>query len=197
MLDLRLYQLDSADVKTEKKHVLVLKGKDKTILFAASTEQEKDEWATQIKAQLGREPSTPPENGHAKGKGAKYAIQTNVASSVLGRKLIKEIVDADTWKILDAVCSYLTKTRGEETASKFKKDIVKIGTKIAILHNNKLLSKEALEKMNKTIRPIAQTVVDYYQMPSIFDAPTLATFINALRRYVFTYLTTMGSLLLL
>jgi len=174
---------DNADIRTEKKHVFVLRdtGKTKRVLFSASNEQERDEWVGLIKQQLDKEPSPPPDNVNAKGKGAKYTIQANVASSIVGRRLIKEVVDPDSWKALDAIYSFLRKARGEETATKFKKDLMRIGTKLAILHSNKFVSDETVERMAASVRQLAQTVVDYYQMPSIFDAATLIQRFNDLR----------------
>jgi len=184
VLELKDYDLeDNPEVRTEKKNVFVLRSKEKAqrVLFAASTEQERDEWIALIKQQVDKEPAPPPENPSARGKGAKYTIQANVASSLIGRKLIKEIVDPDSWKALDAICSFIKQVRGEEVATKFKKDLVKIGTKLAILHHNKLVTDEAILKMNQAVIQLAQTVVDYYQMPSIFDAATLVSYVNALR----------------
>lgn len=183
-VELRDFELeDNVDGKIDKKYVFALKRKDRTkrLLFSAATEQEKTEWIEQIKQQLDKAPSQPPENVHAKGKGAKYTIQSNVASSIIGRKLLKEAVDADSWKALDAIYGFLKKSKGEDVANKFKKDLIRIGTKLAILYNNKLVTDDALEKMSLAVRHLAQTVVDYYQMPSIFDAPTLITYFAALR----------------
>lgn len=183
VVELRDFELEeNADIK-DKKNVFALRRKDRTkrLLFSASSEQDRSEWVGLIKQQLDKAPSNPPENVNAKGKGAKYSIQANVASSILGRKLLKEVVDADSWKALDTIHSFLRKERGEETANKFKKDLIRIGTKLAVLYNNKLVTDDAIAKMTIAVRNLASTVVDYFQMPSIFDAPTLVTYFDALR----------------
>jgi len=188
VIELKEFELeDNPQVRTEKKNVIVLRSKaDKTkrVLFSSGNEQDREEWHQYIKQQLEQEPSAPPENAHAKakGKGTKYAIQANVASSIVGRKIIKEVVDADSWKALDSILSFLKKAKGEEVAAKFKKDLVRIGTKLAIFYNNKLINDADIDKMQHAMRILAQTVVDYYQMPSIFDAATLVNCLNNLRK---------------
>lgn len=189
VLELSLYDIkEHPDVKTgDRQDVFLLqqrKGGSKQVLLSAQSPQEREEWIAIIKQhQQDKDPLLTFKNPHAApNKSASYKMQANVASSALGRKLIKEIVDDDSWKALDALTRFIRAIKGEEVANKFKKDLLSIGSKLALLHKHNMLSENALPEMNKAVRVLAQAVVDYYQMPSIYDADTLITFFDGLRK---------------
>lgn len=169
VLKLQEYVIEDTVESDKKVFVLKTKSTGKKVLLSAGTEEEKHEWIASFKHHQALPPSPPPDNPHAKGKGTKYAIETSVASSVIGKKLIREVVDEDTWQLLDAFCGYLKAQKGEEEGNRFRKNMVKIGTKMVVLYNNKLLTKELLLDLRKVVVRLCILIVDYYQMPSIFD----------------------------
>lgn len=123
------------DPKTDKKLVFGIADKGKTFVFSCSSEDERKEWLVQLKANKDKEPQLPPATKEK--KGIKYSFETNVASSMLGRKIIKESLPTESWQVLEALCSFLREAKGEETAHAFKKSFLKVGTKVG-LHQQKL-----------------------------------------------------------
>jgi len=169
LLKLQEYTIEDTVESDKKTFVLKSNTSGKRLLLSATTEEEKNEWVAILKVNQGLPPSPPPDNLHAKGKGTKYAFEASVASSVLGKKFIREVVDEDAWLVLDAFCSYLKEIHGEDEANKFRKNMVQVGTKMVVLYNNKLLSKEVLVDLTKVVSRLCTLIVDYSQMPSIFD----------------------------
>ncbi len=106
-----------------------------------------------------------------------------MASSVVGRKIIKEAIPEDNWRILDALCSFLKQVKGEEAAKLFKKNCLKLGTKVALLHHHKLLVDEDLVRWRNLILKLGSVVVDFYQMPSILDPQVVTGVLNELHKY--------------
>ena len=128
-----------------------------------------------------KEPQLPPANKEK--KGIKYSFETNVASSMLGRKIIKEALPTEAWQVLEAVCSFLEQVKGAETALKFKKSFLKVGTKVGLLHYNKLLPDDIIFNYRQRFLKLGTIIVDFYQMPSIFDCHVIIKSLNELRRY--------------
>jgi hypothetical protein len=166
--------------KTDKKFVFGIVDKGKTYLFSCNNEEERKEWLTHLKANKDKEPQLPPANKEK--KGIKYSFETNVASTMLGRKIVKESLPTEAWQVLEAVCSFIGQAKGTETAQAFKKSFLKVGTKVGLLHFNKLLSDDVVFNYRQMFLKLGTIVVDFYQMPSIFDCQVIIKFLTDMRR---------------
>jgi len=184
-LELQKLELLEGSIKTDKKFVFALKDaeKGKTFIFSCANEEERAEWLSHLRANKDKAALPPPTNACASNKkGLKYSFETNVAASMLGRKLIKDALPAETWQVVDALCSFIKQVKGEDTAQAFKKSLVKIGTKVALLHHNKLISDGEVFQWRKAVLKLGATVVDFYQMPSIFDCQVITGLLNDIKR---------------
>jgi len=134
----------------------------------------------QLRANKDKDPQLPP--GNKEKKSMKYSFETNVASTILGKKIIKESLPTEAWQVLEALCKFIEQVKGSDTAQKFKKCFLKVGTKVGILHHNKLLSDEVVFTHRQMILKLGTIVVDFYQMPSVFDCQVIVKHIEEIRR---------------
>lgn len=178
------------DPKTDKKFVFGIADKGTTYVFSCSSEEEKKEWVVHLQANKDKEPQLPPANKEK--KGMKYSFETNVASSMLGRKIVKESLPTEAWQVLQALCSFIEQVKGAETAQTFKKSFLKVGTKVGLLHYNKLLSDEVVYNYRQMFLKLGTIIVDFYQMPSIFDCQVIIRFLKELKTYVISLLNIPG-----
>jgi len=183
VLELQTLELIETPDKIDKNFAFGLKDATTLHFLSASNEGEKQEWIESIKANKEKEALPPPENSSIKKKkGVKYAFETNLASSILGRRLIKDAVPGEAWQILDNVSSFIGKVKGEETGKAFKKDFLKIGSKLGLLHYNKIVGDEVVKRWRKVFLKLASVVVDFYQMPSIFDCQIILKILTDLKK---------------
>jgi Domain of unknown function (DUF758) len=171
-------------IKTDKKFVFAIADKGKTFIFSCTSEEERAEWVSLLRLNKGKDPQPPPTNGTPERKGLKYSFETNVASTMLGRKIIKENLPAEAYQVLDALCSFIEQVKGPQTAQAFKKAFLKFGSKIGLLHYNKFISDEEAFNWRKRFLKFGSIVVDFYQMPSIFDCQVITKQLNDMKKFV-------------
>eukprot|EP01111_Echinosteliopsis_oligospora_P006029 TRINITY_DN1996_c0_g1_i1.p1 TRINITY_DN1996_c0_g1~~TRINITY_DN1996_c0_g1_i1.p1 ORF type:complete len:293 (+),score=61.92 TRINITY_DN1996_c0_g1_i1:102-980(+) len=183
------------DIKSDKKHVIGLlptsdAKKSTKLLLAVDSDDDKKGWIEFLtKNMKNPAPSHSPENPHAsKGKGVKYALESSVANSTVGQKILKQVMDDQIWKVIDEMTSVLKEVKGEEVSKKFRASLVKGGTKIAVLYNNKLISNEIVLEWYAIMLKLSSAVVDFYQMPSIFDGDHIVSLLTNLKNSLDTHL---------
>jgi len=170
--------------KSDSKHVfrVLLGDSKKARLFATKTVVEKQQWISSLKSHSTMEPVAKcvPD----KKKGALYSIESAAMSSKLGKTLLNKSVHADVWVLVEAFGAFLSIYKDETTAVTYREDVEKILTKVALLYQNKQISEENVTQLTKIGLSISQQFIDYYQMPSIFDAVEMIKIIEKARNYL-------------
>eukprot|EP01113_Clastostelium_recurvatum_P003249 TRINITY_DN11412_c0_g1_i7.p1 TRINITY_DN11412_c0_g1~~TRINITY_DN11412_c0_g1_i7.p1 ORF type:complete len:333 (-),score=78.43 TRINITY_DN11412_c0_g1_i7:153-1016(-) len=149
---------------------ITVEGSSSPKMFSAKTHALQQEWLTSLQAHTTRDPSIVKISPAPKvKKGAKYAIENAAASSAVGKAIIKKLVQKDFIQAVDSFENFLRKYKNDAIATEFRRNIEKSLVKHALLLHNKRLDAAAEKEMIRHHLRIAQLVIDYYQMPSIFD----------------------------
>lgn len=99
----KLQVVEEVEDKVEREHVFALKDthKGKLYFLSAESEEQRRAWINIILENKNKDPHPPPENANASAKkGVMYSLETNVASSVFGKKLIKDSVPQEAWQVI-------------------------------------------------------------------------------------------------
>jgi len=159
------------DKFSEKKYIIRLSSEGKTRELAAKSEKEQQHWLEALKNASSQEPIEPEKKKEK--KGALYSIESAAVGSALGKGVLKKVIDPSVWEIVDSLSSFVAATKDEATAAIFQEDVVKIIGKTVILYQQKQLGEEAIEDLVKIGVRASSIVIDYYQMPSIFNGEVL------------------------
>jgi len=154
--------------KVDKKYIIRLTSEGKTRELAARTEKEQQTWLEAFRNASTQDP-VEPEKKREK-KGALYSIESAAVGSAIGKNVLKKVVDPSVWEIVDSLSSFIAATKDEATAAIFHEDVLKIIGKTAILYQQKQLDDTEIEKLEKIAKKTSTCVIDYYQIPSIFNA---------------------------
>eukprot|EP01112_Ceratiomyxa_fruticulosa_P004676 TRINITY_DN15220_c0_g1_i1.p1 TRINITY_DN15220_c0_g1~~TRINITY_DN15220_c0_g1_i1.p1 ORF type:complete len:279 (-),score=65.94 TRINITY_DN15220_c0_g1_i1:20-856(-) len=154
--------------KGDKKYIIRLTSDGKTRELAARTEKEQQNWLEAFRNASTQDPIAPEKKKEK--KGALYSIESAAVGSAIGKNVLKKVVDPSVWEMFDSLSSVIASTKDEATAATFHEDVLKIIGKTAILYQQKQLDDAEIEKLEKIAKKASTCVIDYYQMPSIFNA---------------------------
>jgi len=90
--------------------------------------------------------------------------------SVIGKGILKKVVDPQIWNLVDNFSSFLAVYKDEATAALFHEDVVKILGKAAVLYQQNQIGDDAIKEMSKLGLRASLVIIDYFQMSSLFDA---------------------------
>lgn len=93
----------------------------------------------------------------------KKAMAGNIASSGIGKKVLKSVLNEETASLLEAVKKIITKQYSKKKADEIEKSIIKIVVKAYMLTNNKKVDSDAFLKADKPLRQA------FDMLPKIFN----------------------------
>jgi len=159
------------EIKGEKRKFTFAIQKGDTVLFvgACSGETELREWTSAISGNLDKEKSEPPTVAAQKGKkqGVMKRVQKRAASktatSVLGKKVMKAIVNEETTTLLNALKRIVKSESGSaKKAEDLEKNIIKIAVKAFLLIENKVLTADDFLVADKPLREAFELLVKVF-----------------------------------
>jgi len=153
--------LSPLDLKGEKKKLIfaIQKGEENSFIGSCSGELELKTWITAITTNLDKEKCSPPTVTSQKGKkqGVMTRLQKGAASktatSALGKKVMKAIVNEETTTLLTALKLIVKAESGSaKKAEDLEKNIIKIAVKAFLLIENKTLHADDFLVADKPLR---------------------------------------------
>jgi hypothetical protein len=134
-----------------KKFVITLeytddKEKDKNVTFIASLggQSEFEDWIQALKKNKDLDESAPPAKERRKRDSVmtrmKKRVAGNAATSPLGKKVVKSIINEETSALLNALKRIIKKVSGQKKADEIEKNIIKIAIKSFMLVENKKIN---------------------------------------------------------
>jgi len=142
------------------------------LILGAENEEEKEQWVKAITANLGKEKVKAPERKQTKKSlayRAKNSISSKVATSSAGRAIIREFAPESALTVLDCVKRFIEKTESTEKAQQMEKDIMRLGTKTALLVKEKKIDPKLFRPLEKPLRSSCSMVIDGHEIPFAFD----------------------------
>jgi len=172
-------QIHGKDITNTVKYVFCLTTSEfPEFWIAALTEEDKKQWVQAIAANLGKDPSPPPDREEVKKKGglvlrAKKKLAGKLANTDIGRNIVNQVMDDETVTILDLLQKFCEKDRDEKMALRLQKNIIKTVVKIGILSNEKQITEKQLLALRIPIVNVLFQIMDYYEISFSFDANEL------------------------
>jgi len=156
--------------KNEKKKNSWSINKGEEILFAGSCSSDPEliNWTKCISENLNLEPADAPQtSGKAKKAGvmrrAKKKAASQAATSVLGKKVMKAIVNEETTTLLNALKRIVKSESGsQKKAEDLEKNIIKIAVKSFLLIENKVLTADDFLVADKPLREAFELMVKVF-----------------------------------
>jgi hypothetical protein len=115
---------------TSQKHnnalSFVLKKDKLYLILAASRQEDYDQWTKLLQEALTKSASKPPKRAKKKsglGLKTKSAIGEQVISSHIGKSILKESMNEDSWLVMNNIKSFVTKESGEKVAKRMHNDV--------------------------------------------------------------------------
>eukprot|EP01113_Clastostelium_recurvatum_P041411 TRINITY_DN6571_c0_g1_i3.p1 TRINITY_DN6571_c0_g1~~TRINITY_DN6571_c0_g1_i3.p1 ORF type:complete len:323 (+),score=79.27 TRINITY_DN6571_c0_g1_i3:109-969(+) len=136
-------------------------------MLAAPTMAEKQDWLRDLQGSTEKTPL--PGSPKPAKKGARYALESAAAGSLVGKALIKKAMSKDFKAAIDAFNSFMIKAKGEAIATKLHENMERALVKQMLLMHNHQLTVEQIDEIVRHNLILAQLIIDYSQMPSIFD----------------------------
>eukprot|EP01119_Soliformovum_irregulare_P014680 TRINITY_DN402_c0_g1_i3.p1 TRINITY_DN402_c0_g1~~TRINITY_DN402_c0_g1_i3.p1 ORF type:complete len:361 (+),score=74.65 TRINITY_DN402_c0_g1_i3:94-1083(+) len=141
-------------------------------ILAADTEADKLEWVRLLRCSLTLPASPPPEILFKRKTGTtsvKEAFVDGVTSFAPSRRVIKEFVTDDSFRILEAVKSFLTQYDSAKQAEWVEKSILAIGMKVGMMYRDKKITKSAILVIQNPIHRLVDRLIDAYEIPFTFS----------------------------
>jgi len=91
----------------------------------------------------------------------KKSVGGKIATSSVGKKIIKEIIGQDGVKILAILKQILTDLYGKEKAKETENDIIRISVKIILLYRNETITQEDIKKLKPRLQRLWHICQDY------------------------------------
>eukprot|EP01097_Dermamoeba_algensis_P004460 TRINITY_DN2906_c0_g1_i1.p1 TRINITY_DN2906_c0_g1~~TRINITY_DN2906_c0_g1_i1.p1 ORF type:complete len:301 (-),score=81.32 TRINITY_DN2906_c0_g1_i1:142-1005(-) len=149
-----------------------IKNGDSVLVLSAESEEEKQQWIKAITQNLSKDKTAAPERKQTKKSlayRAKNSISTKVATSSAGRALIREFAPESALTVLDCVKRFIEKTESAEKATQLEKDILRIGTKVALMVKEKKIEPKSFRPLEKPLRSTCSMVIDGHEISFAFD----------------------------
>jgi len=156
------------DGEKKKSTFAFLKGEEVLFSGACGNDKELEQWITALKGNQGLEPSDPPTaSGGKKKDGVIRRFQKKTASatatSVLGKKVMKAIVNEETTTLLNALKRIVKSESGlAKKADDLEKNIIKIAVKSFLLVENKQLQADDFLVADKPLREAFELMVKVF-----------------------------------
>jgi hypothetical protein len=133
--------------------------------FAVYSHKDLDGWLTAIEKNSSMDETEPPERVVQKKEKAgifarsKNAMAGNIATSGLGKKVIKSILNEETSALLDAVKKIVAKEASKKKAEEIEKSIIKITVKAYLLTQNGKIENDAFLSADKPLRQAFELLI--------------------------------------
>jgi len=159
------------EIKGEKRKFTfaIQKGDEQMFVGACSGETELKAWTAFLNGNLDKEKCEPPTVAAQKGKkqGVMKRVQKRAASktatSVLGKKVMKAIVNEETTTLLNALKRIVKSESGSaKKAEDLEKNIIKIAVKAFLLIENKVLTADDFLVADKPLREAFELMVKVF-----------------------------------
>ncbi len=160
MVHLKRATLVEAPDVSEKKFVLqllVAEGEDKSgYLASLGSQLEHTEWIAALKKNKEFEESEAPQRVKRKKESvlnrAKKKMAGSAATSHLGKRVVKSIINEETTSLLSAMKRIVKKESSQKKADEFEKNIIKIAVKSYLLIENKKLTGDDFLEVDAPLR---------------------------------------------
>jgi hypothetical protein len=167
------------ETNSAREHTFAVKNEDEYKLFAAENDKEYLEWVEKIN----REREKCSENGSngdkPKGKkprrgsllhNAKKNVAGKIASSNIGKDLLKKIVDDEIRNNLELLKSVMVNEFGADEANVIENNIIKLIIKGHLLVEDKLLNVEVLSPVQPQVKKVFYLLTGAYHMDTTQEA---------------------------
>jgi len=165
-LALKKLKLNKQPAGVKKEFCFSLEGEKDTINFALYSEVDFKEWIAAIEKGSTKDEAEAPDRGEIEKKKkegllsrTKKNIAGSAASSVLGKKLIKSILNEETSALLVAVKKIVTKESGKKKADEIEKNIIKITVKAYLLVDKKEIAGDSFLQADKPLRQAFEILI--------------------------------------
>eukprot|EP01125_Pyxidicula_operculata_P005816 TRINITY_DN2030_c0_g1_i1.p2 TRINITY_DN2030_c0_g1~~TRINITY_DN2030_c0_g1_i1.p2 ORF type:complete len:346 (-),score=105.66 TRINITY_DN2030_c0_g1_i1:2005-2997(-) len=157
--------------KGEKKEYSfsILKGEEIVFVGACSSEPEFDQWTKELKEACKKSPTPAPSQSGTKSKKAglaeraKRKAASNAATSALGKKVMKAIVNEETTTLLNALKKIVKhESNSAKKAEDLEKNIIKIAVKAYLLIEKKALTADDFLVADKPLRDAFELMVKVF-----------------------------------
>jgi len=145
------------------------KGEEVVLACTCSSEQEMNHWTKLLKEGVSKEPADPPAVAAVKSKKAgivsraKKRAASKTATSVIGKKVMKAIVNEETTTLLNALKRIVKhESTSTKKADELEKNIIKIAVKSFLLIENKVLSADDFLVADKPLRDAFELMVKVF-----------------------------------
>jgi len=159
------------DLKGEKRKCTfaIKKDSENPVFVGACSETELKAWKTILEESINKERSDPPtvvaQKGKKQGvmKRAKKRAASKTATSVLGKKVMKAIVNEETTTLLNALKRIVkSESNSAKKADDLEKNIIKIAVKSFLLIENKVLTADDFLVADKPLREAFELMVKVF-----------------------------------
>jgi len=145
-----------------------VKGDETVFVGACSTDKELEQWLASAKTNSALEPTDPPTSSTKKNKAGvldrmKKKTASATATSALGKKVMKAIVNEETTTLLNALKKIVKSESGsQKKADDLEKNIIKIAVKSFLLVENKKLQADDFLVADKPLREAFELMVKVF-----------------------------------
>jgi len=156
------------DVDDKKKSTFALmKGKEALLIANCGNAYDLGEWVKAIKGNLTLESAPPPSSSGKKRAGVverfKKKSASATATSALGKKVMKAILNEETTALLNALKRIVkTQSNSQKKADDLEKNIIKIAVKALLLVENKKLQADDFLVADKPLREAFELLVKVF-----------------------------------
>jgi len=161
-------QSPANDVDDKKKGVAfsLLKGDEVVLTASCSRPTDLTDWTNAIKQNLTLEPAEPPASGKKKAGmlvRVKKATASATATSALGKKVMKAILNEETTALLAALKHIVkAESNSQKKADDMEKNIIKLAVKALLLVENKTLQADDFLAVDKPLREAFELMVKVF-----------------------------------
>jgi len=160
--------LSPIDGEKKKSTFSITKGEESLFFGACGNDKELEQWITALKGNLTLDPSEPPTASGGKKKATvmrrlQKKTASATATSVLGKKVMKAIVNEETTTLLNALKRIVKSESGTaKKADDLEKNIIKIAVKSFLLVENKQLQADDFLVADKPLREAFELMVKVF-----------------------------------
>lgn len=165
-LALKKLKLNKSPAGIKKDFCFSLEGDKESVYFALYSDADFKEWVTAIEKGSTKDESEAPDRGEMEKKKkegilsrTKKNIAGSAAASVLGKKVIKSILNEETSALLVAVKKIVTKESGKKKADEVERNIIKITVKAYLLVDKKEIEGDAFLGADKPLRQAFEILI--------------------------------------
>jgi len=134
----------------------------KNIFFATQDDVILQTWMEALNVEK-EKPFVPIETKKKQGKfvRVKKSVGGKIATSSIGKKIIREMIGKDGVKLLSIIKKIITELHNKETAKETENDVIRIGVKVILLHRNETITTEDLNKIKPRLQRLWHICQDY------------------------------------